>query len=414
MGVFVLVRLAIPLTALAASGRDLPLFPRYDYDPLPGDAHAYYFAARELIAALAGTDPAWLAGGALGIAAAVGSAVQLVRSSRATVAVAAILPAVALSAATAGVVAQMRPTGATSIGWPLAWAVALLPVRAVEGAVGADPAFAAGFALSLLASAAAVVAVAVAGRRAATRTEVGVLAAGIFAFWPVLDRLVAGTAAWENATWHIETGLHLYSEPLSVALVTSSLAILLHPSPSPGTGAVAGLLGGLAVSTRVSNAVFLLVGLVWLARRGGLRPAAAFAAGAGALLPVVLAFEATSYAALIDDPVLFPETPFSPEYVTRTLEHFAYFSPRALAVLVPLAVVGAAVLLRPVRVLVVVWALAEPVFYSFYSFTWTTPRFVYSSLVAVMILGAAAIAELTVAGRSLVIAGADRRAPRQY
>ena len=46
------VRVAVPLVALA--GADLPSTPRYEYEPLIGDATGFYAAARELISAAAG------------------------------------------------------------------------------------------------------------------------------------------------------------------------------------------------------------------------------------------------------------------------------------------------------------------------------------------------------------------------
>ncbi|MDQ3821879.1 MAG: hypothetical protein M3321_01395, partial [Actinomycetota bacterium] len=50
VGALAAVRVAIPLAALAASGRALPGLPRYEYDGLTGDATGFYAATREFIA----------------------------------------------------------------------------------------------------------------------------------------------------------------------------------------------------------------------------------------------------------------------------------------------------------------------------------------------------------------------------
>src|SRR3712207_2541464 len=57
LAALVLVRLSIPLGALAASGSDLPGLPRYTYRPLNGDAFGYYAGAREAIPAAPGERP---------------------------------------------------------------------------------------------------------------------------------------------------------------------------------------------------------------------------------------------------------------------------------------------------------------------------------------------------------------------
>jgi hypothetical protein len=62
---------AIPLAALAASGRALPGLPRYEYEGLTGDATGFYAATREFIA-----SPARL--GALGLLALVAAIVLTV------------------------------------------------------------------------------------------------------------------------------------------------------------------------------------------------------------------------------------------------------------------------------------------------------------------------------------------------
>jgi hypothetical protein len=51
LAVLVLVRVAIPVAVLSASGHKLPGLPRYEYAGLTGDATGFYAATREFIAA---------------------------------------------------------------------------------------------------------------------------------------------------------------------------------------------------------------------------------------------------------------------------------------------------------------------------------------------------------------------------
>ena len=65
------------------------------------------------------------------------------------------------------------------------------------------------------------------GLRATGSRAVGVAAAALFAVWPLLTRPLAGTSAWENGQWNVDVGLHLYTEPISTALVATAIALLL-------------------------------------------------------------------------------------------------------------------------------------------------------------------------------------------
>ena len=163
-----------------------------------------------------------------------------------------------------------EPAGAAVVGWPLLWAVPLLPLR-VAGVLDPDLAFAVGFPLSLAANAVSVVAIAHAGCHAAGRRAVGVAAAALFAFWPLLTRPLAGPSAWENGQWNVDVGLHLYTEPLSTALVAVVLALLLAPNLSELRLALAGALAGYATVVKVSNGFLAALALALVARG---RPAA--------------------------------------------------------------------------------------------------------------------------------------------
>src|SRR5262249_44772343 len=127
-----------------------------------------------------------------------------------------------VSGATGAVVGAGSDAAVGAVGWPLLWAVPMAPLRLAH-LISERSAFGLGLALALAANAAALVAAASAGLSAPGRRRVGVLAAALWAFWPLLAGLVAGHGAWANGTWEADTGLALYSEPLSTALCTITI-----------------------------------------------------------------------------------------------------------------------------------------------------------------------------------------------
>jgi hypothetical protein len=363
--------------------------PRYRFVALTGDATGFYAAARELISQLASP---------VSLAAALVALVLLgvcwrERRRGAPVAVAAAL-VVALFLVVP--VSRMHPPGAAVVGWPLLWSVPLLPLRAL-GQLTPNAAFACGLVLSLVASAVAVVATAYAGLWATGRRAVGFAAAALVALWPLLEGGVAGTKAWGNGTWTVDAGLALYTEPLSTALMTVALALLLRPRAGDGSFAAAGLLLGFATVTRLSNGLVAALAVSAVALCRGRRPAAFVAAGGLAFAPVVAAYWPKGYAAQFGNPESWPRHPFSLHWVARSWSDSLLFTPRALIVLVPLALLGAAALgARYALALVAAWILANAVFYSFYRVTWEHPRFLFVALPPLFILwarGAAALFE---------------------
>jgi hypothetical protein len=381
------VRVAIPLAAMAAEDSSLPGLPAYDYVPIPGDAHGYYWAAREVLAAAGRVDPVWPVLGVLACAVACAAAWRFRRSPWAP-----LLPAAVVSLSLAALISsQVAGSGAPSLGWPLAWSAALAVQKALGLPIDPDAAFPAALALSLAAITFSVVALALAGRRATGRPGVGLLAAGLFTCWPLVETLVAGPGARVNATWRIETGLHMYSEPLAIALVLISLALLVDPRRLCGSRLVwAGIAIGAATTVRVAEGMFAAAAVLILLRQSGVGAAARYAAGALAVAPVALAYWPKGYPALLEDPKLFDEAPFSLSYAARTWGDMAYLSPRGLLVLVPLAVLGALALRgAPALPLLASWAVLEPLLYTFYYVTWTTPRFVLASVSVALVLVAA-------------------------
>src|SRR5579872_6294730 len=215
LGLLAAVRLAIPLAARADSGSGLPGLPRFTYRGLQGDSTGFYAAAREFMAAWGRVPRPLLA---LVAVALVAAAVAIIHAWRRRPELRPWLPPLALLAvalALAVDVHWMKATGAAVLGWPLVWGLAMLPYRALGFALGQGLAWNIGFALSLVFVGLTVVAVAYLGRNASGRRWVGVAAAAFWTFWPLLVGLIAGDHAWANDQWSVDTGLHLYDEPLS-------------------------------------------------------------------------------------------------------------------------------------------------------------------------------------------------------
>jgi hypothetical protein len=368
------LRLAIPLVVLAASGHDLPGLPPYDYVPLNGDATGFYAEARELISAVFGP-----AGAAAVLLLGAGAAAAW-RLRPAWTAI--LAGALGISLAAAALVLATEPAGAAVVGWPLLWAFLLFPFR-VAGVLDPDVAFVVGLLVSLAANAASVVAIAHAGCRASGRRAVGLAAAALFAGWALLTRPLAGPSAWENGQWNVDVGLHLYTEPLSTALVATALALLLAPRLDELRLALAGALLGYATVVKVSNGFFAAIALLLVAFRLGPRRALPLAAAGAAFAPLVAVYWPKGYPAI-------PNVPgFSLDQAGPSWADSLIFDPRTLLVLLPLALLGL-VALRPWAAALVGASIAtNALFYTFYEHTHLHPRFLYASLPGLFVLEAA-------------------------
>jgi hypothetical protein len=389
LAALVAVRVAIPLVALAAASRDLRVFPRYERG-LSGDAPGYYAAARELIAApgrLGRPAAALLALALLALAVVL---VVLLRRRRLPAWLAVLIGAAALCAASAIVITRMNPGGAAVIGWSLLWSVPMLPLRALH-ALDQDSAFAVGLPLQLAANAATVVATAVVGERATGRRTVGLTAAAAYALWPLLMAVVAGTRSWGNSTWNVDVGLAMYTEPISTALVTIALAIVLRDR-EPLPLALAGVALGLATLVKVSNGIIAAIVAVLVAVQLGGRRALPLIAGGVVFVAPLAAYWPRGYSK-IEGPTA--ERPAFVSSVGDALHNWTdslLFSPRALLVLVPLAALGClAVRSRFAVALLVLPVLANAAFYTAYVYTADHPRFLFVSLPPVLVLWAAGV-----------------------
>ena len=310
-----------------------------------------------------------------------------------------LVPSAALSAGVVAAVQQMEASGTATFGWPLVWAIPVLTYRLLGLPLDYEVAFAFGFPLSLAANVATVVATAYAGLIASGRRAVGLGAALALAVWPLVSVLVAGERAWDNGSWLVDTGLALYTEPVSTALVVGAALLLLLPSTQARVGG-AGLLLGLATAVKLSNGVVALVLVVVVAALRSRRDAALLAVGTAVFAAVAVAYYPLGYYDRGDDqPSGFPEDPFSLDYAGDNWLHSTLFSPRTLVVLVPLAALGAWALRRrpyPLAVLGAV-ALGNAAFYSFYELTWEHPRFLFLSLPPLFVLWAAGLAAVLAA-----------------
>jgi succinate dehydrogenase hydrophobic anchor subunit len=393
------VRLAIPLAAYADRGSKLPGLPTFvrpaGFGGLTGDATGFYEAARDFMAAW-GRMPRALFG--LDVLFVLAAAIALVTLWRRRPDLRAWLVPAALFAAGLAVcvdVHYMHATGAAVFGWPLVWALPLLPLRAISRLTPSS-AWDAGTALSLVFVALTVVAVAYLGRNATGRRWIGILAAAFWTVWPILVGLIAGHHAWANGQWDIDVGLHNYDEPLSTLLVTCAAALLLSSRMTAMRLALAGCALSLGTAVKVSNAVTAGVVLVilFLRYRRGVLP---YLAGALAFAPVVLVYWPISYPKLYGNAKSWPRNAFDVSHVVSSWTHSSIFTPHTLAIVVPLAVIGAFGLRRPWQLaLVLAFLLVNPVFYSFFANTAEHPRFMYASLPELFVLWAAGLAQILV------------------
>jgi hypothetical protein len=376
-------RVVLPLLVLA--GVAVPGTPTFEYDGLTGDATGFHAGAREFMASF-GRVPLLLAAGTALVALA--ASVGLVRLRRrapgwAIVAACAVVAVVCCVAIT-----QMHAPGAAVVGWPIVWSVPLFPYRALG--LDQDGAYAVAVVLSLAANAVTVVAIAYAGLYATGRRAVALAAAALFALWPLLTGLLAGERAWENGTWAVDAGLAAYAEPLSTALVTVALGLLLSPRLTDVRLALAGAALGIATTVKLTNGLLAAVALALLVARVGPRASLPFAAAGAAFVPVVALYWPKGYPAILDeDPDAWPADPFSLGHAATAWSDSLLFTPVVLLLLVPLATVGALALRRdwPLRLLVP-WVLINPLVYSFYFVTELHPRFLFASLPGAFVLWA--------------------------
>ena len=394
VGGCVALRLLVPLAVLVASPTKLPLAPRYSYAPLNGDAYGYYHAVTNLYVAASTIFDGWLgvASGFLILCAA--AAGELVRRSGLTW-LAICLWALGVSLVLGVLVHDMAGPGAGVVGWPLVWAFVSLPLPILRVATTPDRAFAFGFAVSLAANAFTVVATAIVARRLSGRSSVGLLAAALLASWPLWMSLVAGGQAFQNGQWNVDVGLHLYTEPISTALVAAAL-LLLTAEPIGSTAAVvAGLALGFSSVVKLTDGVIAAAVVTVVALTRSVTRSALVALGGVLTLPILVGYWPHGYADDNDGVAVPPGGGYQWRFVHENFTRSTIFTVWMLLVLLPLATIGVVALRdRFARALLVMPLAVTVAAYATYYWTAQHPRFFFVVMPAVFILQAAGIVAL--------------------
>ena len=103
---------------------------------------------------------------------------------------------------------------------------------------------------------------------------------------------------------------------------------------------------------------------------------------------------------------------FSTAWLGRSWLDSLLWTPRTLAIVLPLALLGLVAVRNPWgRCLLAAWMLGPPIFYSFYWYTAIHPRFLWPSLPALFVLSAAGVSAL--ARLRPIARAAPRPAPRR-
>jgi hypothetical protein len=396
--VLVALRALPPVIVLAANGRSLPTLPGYGYAPPQGDTYGFYAAAREFVSVWARTQKVFLGLALLALFALLAAAHRLWRHAERGVAVAVAAASIGLFLCVG--VHEMRPTGAGAVGWPIVWSLPMFPLRAT-GLLSYHVAFYTGIAILLACNAITVVATALIARRIAG-ARIALIAPALLVAWPFLMRFIDGTGNIVYGSWLADTGLLLYSEPLSTALIAVAAALLLIRRNDPIAPPLAGALVAFATAVRVSNlTIAVVLGLAVVLRRDA-RSVLTYviaAAGVGALS---VAFWSRGYGTFsTSESKQAPDGLFSPHYLLRSWRDSAVFNWKLLVILLPVAIVGAWALRRRAFDLIVLAGivLVTAAFYSAYYITALHPRFLFVALPSLFVLIAAAFGALDTARR---------------
>jgi hypothetical protein len=399
------LRIAPALVVLAANGASLPLLPGYAYGPPRGDTYGFYAAAREFISAWAHVSHVLLAFATLlVVACAIGLALAW-RAGRRAEAIAG--GAVVVGLFTCLAIREMGPTGAGAVGWPIVWSLPLFPLRAA-GSLTYHAAFYIGVSILLLSNIVTVVATSVISRHL-IRGRLALLPPALLVVWPFVMRLVEGTGNGVYGTWLTDAGLLLYSEPLSTALVTTAIALVVLRIDSATAAGLAGALAAIATAVRVSNSTVAVVLFAGFLVARAWRSAAGYAVAGVGMVSIAAVFWSRGYSSFKNGPSeAAPNGLFSWHYMLRSWRDSVVFDWKLLALLLPFPLIGIVALRhRPRDLLVLGGTVAiTALFYSLYYITALHPRFLFVALPALFILAALGIDQLMAAVRGRVTAAA--------
>jgi hypothetical protein len=392
------LRVLPPLIVLAANGRSLPTLPGYAYGPPAGDTYGFYAAAREFVSVWARTSKVILGLAVVALVALLALAHWLWRRADRGIAVAVAAAAVGLFISVG--VHEMLPTGAGAVGWPIVWSLPMFPLRAT-GLLSYHIAFYAGIAILLACNVITVVATAAIARRVAG-ARIALVAPALLVAWPFLMRFIDGTGNTVYGSWLTDTGLLLYSEPLSTALVAVAAALLLVRRDDPVAPPLAGALVAFATAVRVSDVTIVAVlGLVVLLRRDAraVLNYVVAASGVGAVSAVFWSRGYGTFSTAASKQA--PHGLFSAHYILRSWRDSDVFHWRMLVVLLPVAIVGAwALRRRPLDLMLLGGVvLVTAAFYSAYYVTALHPRFLFVALPPLFVLTAAGVGVLSATRR---------------
>jgi hypothetical protein len=388
------LRILPAIAVLAANGRSLPTLPGSRYGPPTGDTYGFYAAAREFISAWAHVSRPLLAFSFFAFCGALLVTRRLWREGSDGVAVAVLSVAVGLFTVVG--VRAMVPTGAGAVGWPIVWSIPMFPLRAT-GLLSYHVAFYAGVVILLAANVVTVIATALIARRFAP-VHIALLAPALLVVWPFLMRAVEGTGNIVYGSWLNDQGITAYSEPLSTALVTVAIALVILGAHDERAIAAAGALTGFATAVRISNITIVAVlglSVLLLRKRRATLLFGLACAGMGA---IAAAFWSLGYATFKSDrPEQATNGLFSWHYLLRSWRDSGVFDWRMLLILVPLPLIGAWALRRLPSELVALagTVVVTALFYSAYYITALHPRFLFVAIPSLFVLTAAGVATLS-------------------
>jgi hypothetical protein len=257
----------------------------------------------------------------------------------------------------------------------------MFPLRAT-GLLSYHIAFYAGIAILLACNAVTVVATAAFARRVAP-ARIALAAPLLLVAWPFLMRLIEGTGNVVYGSWLDDTGLLLYSEPLSTALVAVAIALVMTRRDDPITPPLAGALVAFATAVRVSDVTIAAVMALVLLLRRDARAVLAYAVAAAGVGSVAAVFWSRGYGTFsTGESKQAPNGLFSLHYVLRSWRDSDVFNWKMLVILLPLAIVGAWALRRRPLDLIVLGGvvMVTAAFYSIYYITALHPRFLFVAL----------------------------------